>query len=79
MIGGMKPTVYLDSSVPSYWLEQNPREPALYSRHLTTRRWWFEVLPKLEPVISQVVWLGVALSFVRHEFLVLPIHALVDR
>lgn len=52
----MKPTVYLDSSVPSYWLEQDPQDPLLYSRHQTTRRWWEEDLPRFEAVISQVVW-----------------------
>jgi predicted nucleic acid-binding protein len=52
----MKPTVYLDSSVPSYWLEQDPQDPLLYSRHITTRRWWDEDLSRFDVVISQVVW-----------------------
>ncbi len=52
----MKPTVYLDSSVPSYWLEQDPQNPIIYARHLATRKWWSEALPKFEAFISQVVW-----------------------
>jgi len=30
---GMKPTVYLDSSVPSYWLTQGP-DQIVQARHL---------------------------------------------
>jgi hypothetical protein len=46
--------VYLDSSVPSYWLPQAP-EPIVQARHLLTRRWWEEELSRFEAFISQVV------------------------
>lgn len=50
----MKPSVYLDSTVPSYWLEQSA-EPIVQARHLITRRWWTEELPRFEAYISQIV------------------------
>ncbi|MCG3132906.1 MAG: hypothetical protein FLDDKLPJ_03787 [Phycisphaerae bacterium] len=50
----MKPTLYLDSSVPSYWLPQNA-DAIVHARHLTTRRWWKEELPRFTAYISQVV------------------------
>ncbi len=50
----MNPTVYLDSSVPSYWLGQGP-DPIVQARHLLTRRWWSEELPRFDVFVSQVV------------------------
>lgn len=50
----MKPTVYLDSSVPSYWLTQSG-DPIVHARHLITRRWWTEALPRFDVYVSQVV------------------------
>lgn len=50
----MKPTVYLDSSVPSYRLPQGP-DPIVHARHLLTQRWWEEALPHFEVFVSQVV------------------------
>jgi predicted nucleic acid-binding protein len=50
----VKPTLYLDSSVPSYWLEQGP-DPIVHARHLVTRQWWAEVLPRFNAYISQIV------------------------
>jgi predicted nucleic acid-binding protein len=50
----MKPTVYLDSSVPSYWLPQRG-DPIVQARHLITRRWWAEELSRFESFISQIV------------------------
>lgn len=50
----MRPTVYLDSSVPSYWLEQGP-DPIIQARHLITGKWWVNDLPRLDAYISQVV------------------------
>lgn len=50
----MKPTVYLDSSVPSYWLPQSG-DPIVQARHLLTRRWWADELPRFDAFISQVV------------------------
>ncbi len=50
----MKPTVYLDSSVPSYWLPQGD-DPIVHARHLLTRRWWDQELARFEVLVSQVV------------------------
>lgn len=50
----MRPTIYLDSSVPSYWLPQGD-DPILHARHLLTRHWWEEELPRFSAFISQVV------------------------
>ena len=38
----MKPTLYLDSSVPSYWLPPERDDPIVQARHLLTRKWWAE-------------------------------------
>ncbi|HUU85685.1 MAG TPA: type II toxin-antitoxin system VapC family toxin [Phycisphaerae bacterium] len=50
----MKPTVYLDSSVPSYHLPQGD-DPIIHARHLLTQRWWADELPRFDVFISQVV------------------------
>jgi len=50
----MKPSAYLDSSIPSYWLEQGP-DPLVQARHMLTRRWWSDELPRFDPFISQIV------------------------
>lgn len=50
----MRPTIYLDSSVPSYWLEQGA-DPIVHARHLITRKWWADDLPRFDVYISQVV------------------------
>lgn len=51
----MKPTVYLDSSVPSYWLEPTTDDPIVRARHLITRQWWGEELPRSEVFVSRLV------------------------
>jgi predicted nucleic acid-binding protein len=50
----MKPSVYLDSSVPSYWLPQSG-DAIVQARHLITRKWWSDELPRFEVFVSQVV------------------------
>jgi predicted nucleic acid-binding protein len=50
----MRPTVYLDSTVPSYWLDQGP-DPILHARQLITRQWWEQELPRFDAYISQIV------------------------
>ena len=50
----MKPTLYLDSSVPSYHLPQGD-DPIVHARHLLTCRWWDEELARFEAFVSQVV------------------------
>lgn len=49
-----KPTVYLDSTVPSYWLAQGS-DPILHARHLLTRRWWSDEIGRFQPFVSQLV------------------------
>lgn len=50
----MKPTIYLDSTVPGYWLPQGA-DPVLHARHLVTRRWWADELDRFDVFVSQVV------------------------
>lgn len=50
----MRPTIYLDATVPSYWLEQGP-DPIVHGRHLITRKWWSDDLPRFEVYVSQAV------------------------
>jgi predicted nucleic acid-binding protein len=50
----VKPTVYLDSSVPSYWLPQQGNV-VVQARHLTTRQWWADELSRFEAFVSQIV------------------------
>ncbi len=51
----MRPTLYLDSYVPSYWLQPECDDPVVAARHLVTRRWWTDELPRFEVFISQIV------------------------
>ncbi|NOS99430.1 MAG: type II toxin-antitoxin system VapC family toxin [Phycisphaerales bacterium] len=50
----MKPTVYLDSTVPSYHLPQGA-DPIVHARHLLTRRWWDADLSRFDVFVSQIV------------------------
>jgi hypothetical protein len=50
----MRPTLYLDSSVPSYWLVPERDDPIVAARHLITRRWWSQELVRFEVFISQI-------------------------
>ena len=50
----MRPKVYLDSTVPSYWLPQGS-DPIIHARHLITRQWWAEELPRFGAYVSQIV------------------------
>lgn len=51
----VKPTIYLDSSVPSYWLAPEHDDPIVVARHLLTRRWWDAELSHFDVFISQIV------------------------
>ena len=51
----MKPTLYLDSSVPSYWLLPDRDDAIVQARHLLTRKWWTEERSRFEVFISQIV------------------------
>jgi hypothetical protein len=46
--------IYLDSTIPSYWLEQTG-DPIIYARHLLTRKFWADELPGMEVFVSAVV------------------------
>lgn len=50
----MRPTVYLDATIPSYWLPQGP-DPVVRARHVITRRWWDEERIRFDLFISQIV------------------------
>lgn len=50
----MKPTVYLDSTVPSYFLAQG-NHAVVQARHIVTRQWWEKELPRFNAFISQIV------------------------
>ncbi len=51
----MKPALYLDSSVPSYWLKPERDDPIIAARHLVTRRWWTDELARFDVFVSQIV------------------------
>src|SRR5262249_9019628 len=50
----MIPSVYLDSSIPSYHLPQG-NDPIIHARHLLTRRWWESELPRFDAYVSEIV------------------------
>jgi predicted nucleic acid-binding protein len=50
----MKPTVYLDATIPSYLLDPGTDDPILVGRHLVTRQWW-SIRSRYELFVSQVV------------------------
>ena len=51
----MKPTLYLDSSVPSYWLPPERDDVIVQGRHLLTRKWWTEERSRFDVFVSQIV------------------------
>lgn len=51
----MKPTVYIETTIPSYLTARLSSNLEKYYRQLKTREWWDEVLPKVDPVISDFV------------------------
>jgi len=51
----MRPTLYLDSSVPSYWLLPERQDAIVQARHLVTRRWWTEERVRFDLFVSQIV------------------------
>jgi len=51
----MKPTLYLDSSVPSYWLPPERDDAIVQARHLLTRKWWTDERSRFDVFISQIV------------------------
>ena len=50
----MKRTVYIETTVPSFFVETR-QEPVALARRQTTRRWWEEEAPRYELVTSAFV------------------------
>jgi len=53
--GGKKPTVYIETTIPSYLTARPSSDLDNYYRQAKTQEWWTKVLPKVEPVISEYV------------------------
>ena len=53
--GGKRPTVYIETTIPSYLTARPSNNLDNYYRQVKTREWWTKVLPKIEPVISEYV------------------------
>ncbi len=53
---GMKPTVYIETSVISYLTSRPSRDVVVAGHQAVTAEWWAHELPKFRPVISPVVW-----------------------
>jgi predicted nucleic acid-binding protein len=51
----MKPTVYLETTVVSYYIAKPHQNPAIALRQEITKEWWRTVLTKLEPFVSPTV------------------------
>jgi hypothetical protein len=51
----MKPTVYLETSVISYYVSRPSRDLIVAAHQQVTHDWWADVLPKCAPHISVVV------------------------
>jgi len=49
------PTVYIETTIPSYLTARPSADLEKHYRQLKTREWWDEVLPKVDPVISEFV------------------------
>jgi len=52
---GMKPTVYIETSVVSYLTAQTSRDLVVAAHQQVTAEWWRLALPQLEPFVSPVV------------------------
>ena len=50
-----KPTVYIESSVISYYASRRTRDIIVAAHQEITIEWWEETLPKIHPFISQVI------------------------
>jgi predicted nucleic acid-binding protein len=51
----MKPTVYIETSVISYYAARLSRDLIVAAHQQITQEWWDKVLPTLRPFISQLV------------------------
>src|SRR5687767_6448155 len=52
---GVKPVVYVESSVISYLTSSTSRDLVVAGHQAVTAEWWKDELPKFKPVISPVV------------------------
>lgn len=50
-----KPTIYIESTIPSYLTARDSRDLLKLSRQIATRQWWDLILPDYDPVISEYV------------------------
>ena len=58
----MKPSVYVETTIPSYYAAHPSRDVVIAGRQATTREWWERRLPDFRVFISQLVLDEVALG-----------------
>jgi hypothetical protein len=51
----MKPKLYIESSVVSYYVARRSRDVFVLARQELTRTWWQEKLAQFEPFVSEIV------------------------
>jgi hypothetical protein len=51
----MKPTVYLESSVVSYFANEISSDLKVAAEQRITREWWTRILPRVDPYVSEFV------------------------
>lgn len=51
-----RPKVYIESTIPSYLTARPARDVVKQARQQLTKLWWREVLPTVDPVISDYVF-----------------------
>ena len=50
-----KPTVYIETTIPSYLTSRPSTDLEKYYRQIKTREWWDNIFPRVEAVISDYV------------------------
>ena len=50
-----KPTVYVETTVPSYYVGRPSRDVMVLGHQITTHLWWTTAAPRYDLYISQVV------------------------
>ena len=51
----MKPSVYIETTIPSYYTSRPSRDVVIAGHQATTRDWWERRLRQFRPFVSQVV------------------------